>query len=445
MTVERRNQGRVPLLLVRGENLPEVRRLVEAVILQKNVDGMGEQGVDLFPLKTKVGGYGFSPARAGNWWPNWDPYMRALLYPGPAGPVATERFEMFREGLQLTEVILFLQRAVAEKKVSPELQQRAADVLAERPRYESWAFNNFYYRCFQSAADAKLLDMADEVTRDLPFAADTPASELAALVEQVAASPTDAANRQQVRRLRTVTSALTPAQLGRLYACLKNEPKSRFELPELVAVLGRAFGERCGGDAGKLGQLLGDTDALPFLRGYVQAVDESTNATLKTWALTDGAILLPLVNGLRAQYYTDGEQWDVKYLAAERLVGSITAPTTDQKIGSPGGVTCRGDDQMQISARWTGFVEVRKPGIYTFHALADDGARLWVDNTLLIENYKNDDGATIELTAGLHPFKVEYWKISGRCSIAVTWSGPGFARREIGKDVLRTPAVEVKK
>jgi hypothetical protein len=152
-----------------GENPPEVRRLVDAVICQVNgvdgqgnADGVGEQGFDLFPLKTKVGGYGFSPARAGTWWPNWDPYMRALLYPGPDGPVATERFEMFREGLQLTEIKLFLARAVAEKKVRPDLQQRAATVLAERPQYNRWAFNNFYYRCFQSAADAKLLDMADE-------------------------------------------------------------------------------------------------------------------------------------------------------------------------------------------------------------------------------------------------------------------------------------------
>ncbi len=69
-----------------------------------------------------------------------------------------------------------------------------------------------------SAADAELLDLAGEVARDLPFTAHTPASELAAVVERVAAKPTDAGNRQQVRRLRSVTSALTPAQLGRLYA-----------------------------------------------------------------------------------------------------------------------------------------------------------------------------------------------------------------------------------
>jgi hypothetical protein len=425
-----------------GENLPEVRRLVEAVVYQKGVDGVGEQGVDLFPLKTKLGGYGHSPTKPGTHWPNYDPYMRALLYPGPDGPVATERFEMFREGLQLMEIRMFLERAVAEKKVNPELWKRAAAVLAERPVKSSGQLNSFFYRCFQSEADAKLLNMAGEVAGDLPFAANTPASELAVVVEQVAAKPADAENRKQVRRLRSVTSALTPAQLGRLYGCLKTESKARFELTELVTVLGRAFGVRCGGDEGKLGQVLGDAEALPFLRGYVQAAAESTNATLKAWARTDGAILLPLANGLRAQYYRGGERWEDKDLAAERLVERIVTP--DQTLGLPG-FEFGENKRVSIAVRWTGFIDVKTPGKYTVYALADDGARLWVDDTLLTESYKSNDGVTVELAAGLHPLKVEYWKHSGKCSLAVTWSGPGFERQPIGAEALRTPAVEQKK
>jgi len=422
-----------------GENLPEVRRLVEAVIYQKGVDGVGEQGVDLFPLKTKVGGYGYSPTKPGTHWPNYDPYMRAILYPGPDGPVATERFEMFREGLQLMELRMFLERAVAEKKASPELRKRAAAVLAERPRYSSGQPNSFFFRCFQSEADAKLLDTAGAVFGDLPFAASTPASELAAVVERVTANPTDAGNRKQAWRLRAVTGALTPAQLARLYAGVKTDPKARFELTELVAVLGRAFGERCGGDAAKLGQLLGDAEALPFLRGYAQAAAESTNATLKAWARTDGAILLPLVNGLRAQYYRGIDQWE--NLAAERLVGMIEAP--DQKLGLPG---FNFADRVHISVRWTGFIEIKTPGKYTFHALAKLGARLWVGDTLLTERYNSDDGVTTELTSGLHPFKVEFWTASepakSPIQIQVTWSGPGFGRQPISADLLRSPALE---
>jgi len=428
-----------------GENLPEVRRLVEAMVYQKGVAGVGEQGVDLFPLKTKVGGYGYSPTKPGTHWPNYDPSMRALLHPGPGGPVATERFEMFREGLQLMEIRMFLERAVAEKKVNPELWKRAAAVLAERRAISTIVDEQrFLHRCFQSEADAKLLDLAGEVAGDLPFAANAPASELAVVVEQVAAKPAEAENRKQVRRLRSVTSALTPAQLARLYGCLKTEPKARFELTELVTVLGRAFGERCGADAGKFGQLLGDAQALPFLRGYVQAAAESTNAPLKAWALTDVAIFLPLVKGLRAQYYGyrgDPNKWENKNLA-ERLVERIVTP--DQTLGLPG-FAFGENKRVTISVRWTGFIDVTTPGKYTFYVPADDGARLWVDDTLLTERYKSNDGVTVELAAGLHPLKVEYWKWNGTCSITVAWSGPGFERQVIGAEALRTPAVEQKK
>jgi hypothetical protein len=286
--------------------------------------------------------------------------------------------------------------------------------------------------------------MAGEVVGDLPFAANTPASELAVVVEQVAAKPADAENRKQVWRLRLVTGALTPAQLVRLYGCLKTEPQANFELPELVAVLGRAFGVRCGGDEGKLGQVLGDPNALQFLRGYVQAAAESTNATLKAWARTDGAIFLPLVKGLRAQYYGyrgDPNKWENNNLA-ERLVERIVTP--DQTLGLPG-FEFGENKRVSIAVRWTGFIDVKTPGKYTFYVPADDGARLWVDDTLLTESYKSNDGVTVELAAGLHPLKVEYWKWLGTCSITVAWSGPGFARQVIGAEALRTPAVEQKK
>jgi elongation factor P--beta-lysine ligase len=43
--------------------------------------------------------------------------------------VATERFEMFREGVELAEALLFIERAIQEKKLSEDLQQRAIRYL----------------------------------------------------------------------------------------------------------------------------------------------------------------------------------------------------------------------------------------------------------------------------------------------------------------------------
>jgi hypothetical protein len=59
----------------------------------------------------------------------------ALFSPGPDGAVFNQRMEMFREGVQVAEAIVFLQRAQEEKRASPELNKRIVELLDERARY----------------------------------------------------------------------------------------------------------------------------------------------------------------------------------------------------------------------------------------------------------------------------------------------------------------------
>jgi hypothetical protein len=79
--------------------------------------------------------------------------------------VATERFEMFREGVELAEALLYIEQAVREKKLSADLQQRANRYLDERGEgfVKSW----FGVRYMQSEEDAKLLGLAGEVALEL--------------------------------------------------------------------------------------------------------------------------------------------------------------------------------------------------------------------------------------------------------------------------------------
>lgn len=425
------------------EDLPlmEMRWRAEEM-LRMGFDGWASFGLDAFPLKTPSGGYAYRGRSFGT--RGWGPEMTvgALLYPGPDGPVATERYEALREGLQLTEALLDIEQAIAANPPGADLLRRAARYRDERN--ETFVYGWFGPRGMQSEDDRKRLELAGELTRCLPVGADTPASEVAALVEQVAANPIAAESRCQAWRLLGDPNALNPAQLGRLYACLKTEPRARFELPELVAVLGRVFGVRCDGDENKLGQLLGDPNALRFLREYTQTAAESTNAALKAWAKTDGAILLPLVNGLRAEYYRGFETWSEEDWKGERLVEKIDPP--DPTLGIPG---IKFDDNGKvdrISVRWSGFLAIKTPGKYTFYLEQNRHARLWVNNRLLLtEIDHSNDGAEIELTAGLHAFKVEYPQIHAKCFIAASWSGPGFERQTIGKDVLRAPWAEERK
>ena len=62
--------------------------------------------------------------------------------PGPDGAAFNGRMEMFREGVQACEAIIFLQRALEDKKVDVARAQKINDLLDERARYYCRARGN---------------------------------------------------------------------------------------------------------------------------------------------------------------------------------------------------------------------------------------------------------------------------------------------------------------
>jgi len=67
-------------------------------------------------------------------WPVvYRPYSpKAILGPGPTGPVATARSEMLREGIQECEARIAIEKALARGGVPPDLERRCRDLLTER-------------------------------------------------------------------------------------------------------------------------------------------------------------------------------------------------------------------------------------------------------------------------------------------------------------------------
>jgi hypothetical protein len=166
--------------------LREIRRLEELYGLMAGYDGLGEFGADLFPVKTPVGGYATPAAGAGTGWVSLGRSTLALLYPGPDGPVATERFEMFREGTELCEAVLFIRQAMADGKLIGAIKNKIEDYLhrpaetvvggaqgarrvaldgsdPEGKRLSAFNRGTFAARYMHSAEDTKLLDLVDEV------------------------------------------------------------------------------------------------------------------------------------------------------------------------------------------------------------------------------------------------------------------------------------------
>lgn len=143
--------------------LREVRRLVEFGALYSGYDGVSEFGADVFPVKIPAGGYGIPPISNGANWGNPNSTL-ALLYPGPDGPVTSERFEMFREGVELCEAIIFIREAQHRNLLRADLKARADSYLSARQ--QTFALGFFLPRYRQAIEDAKLLDLAGEVARE---------------------------------------------------------------------------------------------------------------------------------------------------------------------------------------------------------------------------------------------------------------------------------------
>lgn len=138
-----------PLTLLR--NVPEDE-------LMKGHDGVSDFGADVFPVKAQSGRFHFVGCGRGTGGPTCS--TLAMLSPGADGPVATERFEMLREGVELGEAILFLEKALQDKKISGDLEQRVNKLLDARGeayfRYPGGDGGRF-------ERDARLIALAGEV------------------------------------------------------------------------------------------------------------------------------------------------------------------------------------------------------------------------------------------------------------------------------------------
>jgi hypothetical protein len=152
---------------------------------------------------------------------------------------------------------------------------------------------------------------------------------------------------------------------------------------------------------------------------------------------------------LRVEYYENGglasiqfwwEQisgytgWTGEYWSNRRLQGNPVLVRDDASVDFNWGKASpvAGVPADDFSARWTRSVEFDR-ATYRFHVLVDDGARLWVDNRLIVDTWR--DGGAREVTAdhaltkGAHSLRVEYYERTGEARIRVWWkkvSSPSY-------------------
>ena len=90
--------------------------------------------------------------------------------------------------------------------------------------------------------------------------------------------------------------------------------------------------------------------------------------------------------------------------------------------------------------QWTGSLRVPKAGTYTFFLDSDDGSRLTLDGKQVAANEGTHDmteiSAKVELSAGEHVLKFEYFESEIDSGCILSWQGPGVAKEVIPAEAL---------
>ncbi len=145
-------------------------RTVAEAALQGGVRGLGRVGGDFWPLPIGKGGKMESICDAYSA-VGPDNNTKAMCSPGPNGAIFNERLEMFREGVQLTEAIAFLQQALEKKTVDGELAGKIEEMLDERARYylrtrPNQECNWLSFECSDwQGRDDRLMELCAEVAK----------------------------------------------------------------------------------------------------------------------------------------------------------------------------------------------------------------------------------------------------------------------------------------
>jgi hypothetical protein len=147
--------------------------------------------------------------------------------------------------------------------------------------------------------------------------------------------------------------------------------------------------------------------------------------------------------GLNGEYYSNID------LTGPILTRNDTTVNFNWGLGSPSSsIAVDG-----FSVRWTGMVQPRYSEMYTFFTATDDGARLWVDDKLIIDKWVNqavtEYSGTIALTADRkYSIKMEYYDNTHEAVARLSWSSTSQLKEIVPKMQLfasATPVVERKR
>jgi hypothetical protein len=185
--------------------------------------------------------------------------------------------------------------------------------------------------------------------------------------------------------------------------------------------------------------------ARSFVNGGATAAPESRTDYRKVAGRAP--VAATVVKGLAYAYYPDTTtepnyrmSWPVRFQVERPEVrpGDVAA----RRTGTVATFSLAPRDTNEMfSFRYTGYLRVPRTGVYTFTALSDDGAALWVGNDNVFWSVGQSPKTTetwgqVALQAGLHPITVGYFQGYGPMALEMYIEGPGMRRQRIPASML---------
>ncbi|PWU09214.1 MAG: hypothetical protein C5B50_27820 [Verrucomicrobia bacterium] len=164
------------------------------------------------------------------------------------------------------------------------------------------------------------------------------------------------------------------------------------------------------------------------LGGGTLTVNQSSNTTfagtIQNSALAGSSTASG--NGLRGHYYDNEDFTNLKAVRDDATVNFPSLTVTNDLTGLPNA----GIATNTFSIRWLGQVQSTTAGTYVFGTTCDDGSRLWVNGTLVVDNWTDQSAVAkygqITLAGNtLYDIVMEYYQNGGGASAVLNWSPPG--------------------
>ncbi len=119
--------------------------------------------------------------------------------------------------------------------------------------------------------------------------------------------------------------------------------------------------------------------------------------------------------------------WQGNFYANTTLSGTPVLQRSDSSINFSWGTSSPATSvpSDNFSATWTRTLDF-EAGTFRFNATADDGVRVYVDGSLVIDEWHDAKSTTyskdVSMTAGTHTLRVDYYEGTGDANINVWWS-----------------------